>query len=105
MLTKHQGNRFVCLEVGKFSISFVGSIGSVYPTLATEIPVPMSERFFLCPSLMNSLYLGGGKGTFLSHGPFLETFLDARKDIEMPCNLSDRTTHKTRQVIENSVKY
>lgn len=54
---------------------------------------------------MNNLYLGGGKGTFLSHGPFLETFLDARKDIEMPCNLSDRTTHKTRQIIENSVKY
>lgn len=47
MLTRHQGNRFVFLEVGQFKISFVGSIGSVCPTLAPEIPVPMSEHSFL----------------------------------------------------------
>lgn len=29
MLIKHQGNRFVSLEVIKFKIGFVGSMGSV----------------------------------------------------------------------------
>ena len=61
MLIKYQGHRFVFLEVGKFRVSFVGSIGSVYPALPPEIPVPMCAHttvFSVC-SPMNSLCLRG----------------------------------------------
>lgn len=51
MLTKHQGNKFVFPEIGKFRISFVGSVGSVYPALPPEIPVPVSEHTIFSLSL------------------------------------------------------
>lgn len=53
---------------------------------------------------MNSLYLGGGKGKFLSYASFLKSFLNTRKDIKMPCNISGRTIHmhKICQLIEDS---
>lgn len=104
MLIKHQGNRFVFLQVIKFRIRFVGNIGSVYPTFLPNIPLPVSEHtIFTVFLLMNSRHLGGGKGKFSSHGLLIEAFLNTRKDIDMPCDLSDRTTHKTSQIIENSV--